>query len=893
MLVAADQWAGMRVRSGWKAAVGGLVAVAGLVRSPVLALMSCSRSSVRFALLASIVFAVALQGAAFAADRALPTTLVTNGSVNTVLAAGNTVYIGGSFSYVGQNTGAGVPLDAGSGSALGSFSKINGEVYAAVSDGAGGFYVGGSFLTVGGVARENLVHVRADGRLDASWPSVRGEVDALAASGQTVYVGGDFNSIGGRTRERIAAVDARTGTVTAWNPGVDVDDPQGQEHVSALAVSGSTVYAGGSFHSIGGQDRENIAALDASTGKAIAWNPSASGIAADGAVLALAVSGEIVYAGGYFTWIGGEVRDYIAALEARTGKATAWDPSAGPHKSSGYGAVLALAVSGETVYAGGDFSSIGGEDRENIAALDASTGEAAAWNPSAADSVAHGAVSALAVSGQTVYAGGYFTSIGGQPREKIAALDASTGQAGTWNPGANGDVRALAVSGSTVYAGGLFTSTGGQPRHNIAALDASTGTATAWNPGADNWVSALAVSGSTVYAGGRFTSIGGQARQDIAALDAGTGMATAWNPGANGGVRALALLGSTVYAGGEFTSIGGQVRHRVAALDAGTGKATAWNPNANGPVSVLAGSGHIVYAGGEFTSVGGRDRHHVAAVDAGTGTATAWNPRANASVNALVVSGRTVYAGGTFESVGGQARDGIAALDANTGKATAWNPDGGPVSALAVSGGIVYAGGFFTSIGGQAREKIAALDASTGMATTWNPNVGSYSDAEVLALAASGQTVYAGGDFNSIAGRPHQGFAEFAKPIHFGISQPRTYADGTITFSAHLPVPARVQVMVTAWNNNLARTSLLQPAARRFVFARQGSGAHGAGTLRVRVHPNARGNVLVHDHRYRVTLRLWVTFTPTEGHSGSSLGFYGLHLPEPRTRHRLAVTHPR
>ena len=70
----------------------------------------------------------------------------------------------------------------------------------------------------------------------------------------------------------------------------------------------------------------------------------------------------------------------------------------------------------------------------------------------------------------------------------------------------------LAVSGSTVYAGGDFTSIGGQTRNRIAALDAATGLATAWDPDADNRVLALAVSGSTVYAGGQFTRIGGKPR---------------------------------------------------------------------------------------------------------------------------------------------------------------------------------------------------------------------------------------------------------------------------------------------------------------------------------------------------------------------------------------------
>src|SRR5207249_435635 len=106
-------------------------------------------------------------------------------------------------------------------------------------------------------------------------------------------------------------------------------------------------------------------------------------------------------------------------------------------------------------------------------------------------------------------------------------------------------VLALAVSGGTVYAGGTFATIGGQPRNRIAELDTTSGAATTWNPNANNTVGALAVSGSTVYVGGGFTSIAGQATSVIAALDATTGAAT-WAPNGNpdgglGYVGALAV----------------------------------------------------------------------------------------------------------------------------------------------------------------------------------------------------------------------------------------------------------------------------------------------------------------------------------------------------------------
>jgi hypothetical protein len=266
-----------------------------------------------------------------------------------------------------------------------------------------------------------------------------------------------------------------------------------------------------------------------------------------------------------------------------------------------------------------------------------------------------------------VYIGGDFTQLTpasgpAVTRNRIARINAD-GSIHAWNPNANDTVHALAVSGSTVYAGGAFTNIGGQARNRIAALDATTGTATAWDPNADNHVHALAVSVSTVYAGGHFTNIGGQPRNFIAALDT-AGNATAWNPNANNHVHVLSVSGSTVYAGGHFNganSIGGQARNYIAALNATTGNSTAWNPNADNVVWALAVSGSTVYAGGDFTTIGGQARNRIAALDA-AGNATAWNPNASDTVYALAVSGSTVYAGGQFTQIGGQARRFFAAF---------------------------------------------------------------------------------------------------------------------------------------------------------------------------------------------------------------------------------------
>ena len=80
------------------------------------------------------------------------------------------------------------------------------------------------------------------------------------------------------------------------------------------------------------------------------------------------------------------------------------------------------------------------------------------------------------------------------------------------------------------------------------------------------------------------------------------------------------------------------------------------------------------------------------------------------------------------------------------------------------------------------------------------------------------------------------------------------------------------------WDDNFARAAIvLPPAPHRFAFARAHRLVPRAGTFQMKVTPNPRGRRLVAHPRYRVTLRLWVSYTPTGGRT-RILGFYGLHL---------------
>jgi hypothetical protein len=296
-------------------------------------------------------------------------------------------------------------------SSMGGIPGADRLVYAAVVDDAGNLYIGGTFNITGNVIANHIA--KWDGSTwSALGSGISGQVSALAVSGSDLYAAGTFTTAGGNAANNIArwdgsswsALGSGTSGGVAWEPGV-----------SALAVSGSDVYAGGSFTTAGGQGASNIAKWDGSS-----WSALGSGISGD--VYALAVLGGDLYAGGYFTTAGGNAAANIAKWDGSSWSALGWGMSGGYYDWRPW--VTALAVSGSDLYAGGSFKTAGGSEANYIAKWDGSslralgsgiTGDDGWYTP------VH--VAAIAVSGSDLYAGG-------QAATRPTPLPGGTGTAG-------------------------------------------------------------------------------------------------------------------------------------------------------------------------------------------------------------------------------------------------------------------------------------------------------------------------------------------------------------------------------------------------------------------------------------------------------------------------------
>lgn len=337
------------------------------------------------------------------------------------------------------------------------------------------------------------------------------------------------------------------------------------------------------------------------------------------------------------------------------------------------------------------------------------------WTPNVLD----GTVYAVAVVGDEVVVGGDFTQVrpaaGGTVlhRAGLFAFQLGTGTVSAdFAPRLDGTVYGLAAGPNhTVYAGGDFTEVNGAAHAGVARLDVATGTPTAGFKSTvdDGTVASVVAHGSSVYLGGNFSGVDGTSRPAVARISGTTGaLDTGFNARVadprSGRLRAVKLAltndGATLAVAGTFTRVGGADRTQLALVSAGTGAVRDWRADSyqqdcdpeyntylrgldfapNGGYLVVTTTGHhadphsMCDAAARFNTAGTGDHQPV------------WvNRTGGNSLFSVAVTGAAVYVGGHEQWLdnpygnksagpGAVSRPGIGAIDPKTGKALSWNP---------------------------------------------------------------------------------------------------------------------------------------------------------------------------------------------------------------------------
>ena len=553
-------------------------------------------------------------------------------------------------------------------------------------DANGQVYMTGSFTSVNGVSANRVARFNGTNWFAMGSGIVQPQpglgnyyANAMAAIGSQVYIAGFIPSIGGVSVNYVAR----------WNGGAWSSMAGGLPNygtpTTLAAVDGQLYVATGAIGPGNGPYTANVLRWTGSS-----WSVVGNDFNLD--VNAIAGGDGELYAGGSFTDVGGAPMNQIARLSGNT-----WVDAGSTSESA---LILGMAICSHGVYAGGVTNLTDEVDMNNLIRYDGTrwrnVGEGVG-DPEYGVQVVNAVVRS---DGQT-YIGGRFDQVGGVRSMHVAQWDGDQWIDIGFPFGESGRVNALAIKGDTLFAGGLFPFSGELQSSNLAMRVNGE-----WLPmgsGANDEVFALTVHDNDLYIGGEFSQING----------VGCGGVGRWNGsqfspvgfGANGIVRALTFgPDGTLYAGGNFTLIGGVSCSRMAQWNG-----TAWSPVASGvnnwvnTIAVLP-DGSPVF-GGQFTiALNGGFMTGVARFNGTTLEPMGFG--LNGNVNALLAKDGHLLACGTFAESGPTIVNGIARWN----DTDAWEPLGEGLGAdpqeirsgtcmdlecdeLSVGGSFSYAGG--------------------------------------------------------------------------------------------------------------------------------------------------------------------------------------------------------
>jgi hypothetical protein len=404
-----------------------------------------------------------------------------NGAVYALSAeSDNGLLVGGNFNFTtaGSRPAAHLAVwyPTGFWSAFATPSPLNGDVHAIAWDYDHiKLYVGGTFTNAGGNPNADFLAVWDGSNWAPFCGPIGGSVAALQIIGSTLYVGGAFQNGGGiASADYLLACDLATGTPRS-TVARDGDITGG---VYALTRDDKgTLYAGGQFINMDGiPQADHVAAYDGAW-HAMGTGPSTGGGAVDDYVRSMASNGTDVYIGtdsvnvanipqaDHFARWNGSAWSAVGANAAGT---DGWLPPTA--------FIYAIAAKGSQVVVTGSFQNAGGNAlADNIANFDGTS-----WGPVGSNGAGNGPWIgnglAVVILGKTIYAGGNFTSAGGDP---LATYVASfTPQAAASNLFTIGLIQANQAQGTatlTVSAPGpgTLTLSGAGVRHVKAKTPSS------------------------------------------------------------------------------------------------------------------------------------------------------------------------------------------------------------------------------------------------------------------------------------------------------------------------------------------------------------------------------------------------------------------------------------
>lgn len=695
---------------------------------------------------------------------------IPNGPVYATEKFNNKIYIGGNFDYVGPYSGSAVKFDTTSSIPSLSFPKINGVVYAVISDNYGNWYIGGNFNKVNNLPIQNLVKVLPNGKPDPNFtPNPDNTVRSICLKYQRLYVGGNFRAICGETRYYAAAISPNTGNLLEWNPGPD-------STVYCIVSSGKHIYLGGNFLSCGGTLRTRLARVDAVSGNYIGALPYIDfNYLVDGIVRTMALKNNIIFIGGEFKNVKGNKRDFVAALDINKDTILPFNPAFN-------GAVYDLDIWGDRVYIAGLFNKVNNTSQKHVAAFSKSSFALDTnWKPEPNKPC----YAIKAVPGK-VFIGGRFDQINGTNKMHIALVNAASGLLDPWDAESENDVFDIYNSNNTTVVGGRMISFNGCKRNNFAIIDLSNKIADSVSFQFNSPIYAFYKTNSELFVGGNFTKVDSVIRKKIALINLNTNSLDNLSIKMNGTVFCIIKANDSLFFGGNFDTIETSYRKNIAIYNLNSNKLCDFSPQPNGTVNSILYLNGYLYFGGYFTKVKGVSRNRIAKCNISTSFPVPnWDANADDVVYSIIQYKEHLLVSGAFNQIGSNACNYFSALDTVIGHSSSIsntiNTDN-TIKSMHLNNDTLTIGGYFNTINQYSADFVAQYCLASK--TVLYNNLG-FENA-VYTAKQIGNTIIAGGIFETSNHTLHPNLALFYNT--FPLNTP-SYSDKKILFSIY-PNPA-------------------------------------------------------------------------------------------------------
>ncbi len=364
--------------------------------------------------------------------------------------------------------------------------------------------IGGSFDNYGGVSRNHIARLNADGILDnvfniGNGAGTSGDVRGTAtqSDGKVVIVG-NFDSYNGVNSNYIARINVDGTLDTTFDVGAGANN-----YIYDVGIqSDGKVIIAGSFSAYNGTAINRIARLNTDGSLDTTFN---SGSAANNVIFAIDIQqNDKIIIGGNFTAYNGTTRNRIAQLNVDGTLDANFSTGAGANNSI-YN--IGVQSDGKIIIAG-NFTAYNGTTRNRIARVNVDgTLDTEFTVGTGANNIIY---TTIIQPDDKIVIGGNFTTYNGTTRNRIARLDANgtLDAAFTIGTGANNYVYDMDIQfDNKIVIGGNFTTYNGIMRNYIARLNTDGTLDTSFDPGsgADSEVSSIELqSDGKIMAGGWF-----------------------------------------------------------------------------------------------------------------------------------------------------------------------------------------------------------------------------------------------------------------------------------------------------------------------------------------------------------------------------------------------------